>query len=509
MQQAAANLANMDADQIPSATPTRLDEALKYAVSRIEKDPRNVETVIHCLGWDGDLAQTEDRVDRPSDSIRDRTKEIVVRAIMRLREDGFVPDAVERSISLIERSVPILEVELCEALLAAKLSFVKFSCDALLAAVQTFREKPPFEIVRLGRQVGLARSGTSEDISKFAARAQDLVRSRGCANMKELTDDARATFGPNTSERFTEAAVRTVGRFEWLDQESGWFWYVPDRGDGANRLATQIQRILAATPSVRLGEVRSAIRRDNGLGGFAPPLGILAAICRRLVFVQVEGDSVVRAPILVQWNAVLAPNEKIFVDVLQSHGPVLGREEFLEHCLERGMNEETFNQFTSRSAILETRDPNTYALIGATVPVTPTEDMGAESNRDLSASINHGFLSESQVFLAWKLQLPTLQSGVLRVPEPMNTFLEGDYKFNTATNRELGLLHFRQRACWDVRPLLRDMGGDAEDTLVIVVGLRDRRAVGFLGDDDVIAGVVSGADGLPAAVPDADQRVGE
>jgi hypothetical protein len=150
---------------------------------------------------------------------------------------------------LIERSVPILDVDLCEALLNAKLSFIKFSCDALLAAAQAFREKSPFEVVRLGRSFALAKSGTTEGLNQLAARAQNLMLPRGCANMMDLTDDARAMFGPHVSQRLTEAVVRTVGRFEWLDQEKGWFWYMPDRSQCSNRLVNQIQQSPISTRS--------------------------------------------------------------------------------------------------------------------------------------------------------------------------------------------------------------------------------------------------------------------
>jgi hypothetical protein len=509
--QATATWAEKDAERTKGETPVRLDEALKYAVARIEKDPRNVEAIIHYLGWDGHFAEADLRVDQPVDLARERAKQIANRAIERLREEGFVPDAVERSIALIERSVPIIDVELCEALLNAKLSFIKFSCHALLAVVQAFRENSPLEVVKLNRSFALAKPDTIDGLNQLAARAQSLMLSRGCANMMDLTDEARVTFGPYVSQRLTEAVVRTVGRFEWLDQEKGWFWYIPDRLQCSNRLVNQIQQMLAATPRIQLATLRSAIRHHDGLGGFAPPLNVLASICRRLLFVQMDGDTAVRAPGLARWNDVLSPNEKIFADVLQSHGPALGREEFLEHCRKRGMNEDTFNQFTSRSAVLQTVGPSTYALVGATLPAAPTEDIGAEANRDVSASTHHGFLSDGQVFLAWKLQLATLQGGVLRVPEPMNTFLEGDYKLKTVANRELGLLHFCQRACWDVRRLLRDRGGDAADTLVIVLSLQDQRAIGFLGDDDVVASLTAAGDGLPMAGSnaDTDQKAGE
>lgn len=300
---------NFNAERRHHEGPTRLDEALKYAVARIEKDPRSVETIVRYLGWAGRPAEAPPRIGEPSDLARERAKQAAHRTIERLREDGFAPDAVERSIALIEQSVPILDVELSEALMNARLCFIRLSCEALLAATQCFRINPPFEILRLGRTAALVKSGSAAGITQLGARIQELIQSRGCANTLDLIDDARAIFGPNASHRFTEAAVRTGGRFEWLDQETKWFWYIPDRGLSSHRLVNQIQRALAATPRIQLAKLRSAIRRENGFENFTPPLKVLASICRRLLFLQIEGDTAVRVPGMASWDAVLTANE--------------------------------------------------------------------------------------------------------------------------------------------------------------------------------------------------------
>jgi hypothetical protein len=316
----------------------------------------------------------------------------------------------------------------------------------------------------------------------------------------------REIFGHNASEQFTEAAVRTVGRFEWLNQEKGWFWYMPDHGQSSNRMVGQIKRVLAVTPRVQLTELRSAIRGEDRWGSFAPPLNVLASICKRLLFVHLDGDTVARGP-GVRWDGTLGANEMTLLNVLQTHGPVLSREEFSERCRERGMNENTFNHFTSSSAILKEPVSGMFALVGATIPARTIDNTGAACTVDSSASANHGCLSEGRVFLAWKLQLSNLQSGVLRLPEPANTLVEGDYKLNTVTNCELGPIQIRQRACWDVRRLLHYAGGEPDDTLVIVLSLRDRRATGILGDETVVGRAMSGDFGsLMGAPPDVDQQ---
>ena len=85
--------------------PERLDEALRYAVARVEKDPQNVEAIVRHLGWDGKDRCYNDHVDPAIDLPHQHLQNIVARAIAGLRSDGIVPEVVERAIALIERMI--------------------------------------------------------------------------------------------------------------------------------------------------------------------------------------------------------------------------------------------------------------------------------------------------------------------------------------------------------------------------------------------------------------------
>jgi hypothetical protein len=202
---------------------------------------------------------------------------------------------------------------------------------------------------------------------------------------------------------------------------------------------------------------------------------------------------------MAPWGDVLTPNEKIVVDVLQSHGPALARDLLLEQCRIRGMDEVMFDELTSHSPILRAHDASRYTIAGTSLPEATPEELAAAPAGDVSPDVEHGFLSEGQVYLTWKLRASALKSGALRMPEPINTFAEGDYKLKTVANRELGVLYIRQRACWDVRRLLLALGGEVDDTLAIVLDLREHTATGILGYDDVAARVASGWAELAAA----------
>ena len=417
--------------------PGRLNEALSYAVGRIESDARAVAVIMDHFGWGGESLAHDDTPEPTHAGSEKDVARLANRAIGRLRAARFVPEAVGRAIDLTEQSLPILEAELCDLLLNARLCFVRFSCDALASAAAAFRASPPFERVRLGGRNGLVKFGTASRINHLAATANELTQSRGCANIIELTDRARNIFGLNTSQGFTEAVIRTGERFEWLDQETGWFWYIPQPGYASNHLVNQIRRVMAVAPRITLRELRVAIRRDYPLGSFAPPVRVLAAVCSRLICIRLEGDTAVRIDSLQGWDQVLGADEAALVRILQNAPPLLGRAALLAHCLDGGMQEETVNQFIACSAILKTRALDQYGLVGAALPNGSDHPASASGHAGI-ADVSHGFLPKGRVFLAWKVDALALRNGVMRVPEEASNLLEGDYRTHKRRRRRIG-----------------------------------------------------------------------
>src|ERR1700688_724798 len=80
MQKANASTGEIGREQI-ERVPGRLNEALKYAVARIEADPRVVAAIVDYLGWNGGGLRTEHPAGRPSDPAHEPIEKIVDRAI--------------------------------------------------------------------------------------------------------------------------------------------------------------------------------------------------------------------------------------------------------------------------------------------------------------------------------------------------------------------------------------------------------------------------------------------
>jgi hypothetical protein len=377
--------------------PARLDEALRDAVARVETDPRMAEAIARYLGWYGHTRDATHHPGQPIDLAQERAKQGANRAIERLREDGLAPEAVEKSLSLIERSLPLLEMEACEVLMKARLCFTRLTCEALLAAAKCFCPKLPFEMTRLGAAGVLIKPDSTTSLDRLMARAREIVQTRGCANVTQLVQDAQDLLGPNVTERFTEALMRAGGPFEWLDRESSWFWYIPD---GSNRVVQQVQRSLALSGRIKLSMLRSAIRRDNGLGNFTPPTKIIEAVCRRVLGWQIEGDSISQVPAMAQRNDALAPNERLLATILREHGPALERAKLMELCRARGIDDQAFEQLVRPSLLFYENEQGLVASSDTELGTAPTGDA---ENGDPLAARSQALLSEGKVLLAWKL----------------------------------------------------------------------------------------------------------
>ena len=405
-------------DQETDGAPIRLDEALRYAVAQVEKDNHNVELVVAYFGWDGQNPRSVDELSAQFNVPAGHVIKVLARTVNALRDAGLVLEAVTRSIDLAARMLPILDVELCEALLQAQLCYVRLSCAALVAAAELFKGPSPFEEVAIGESRVLVRRGSSECIGELAAFVRHVLETRGCANIGELAEQFGGLVGRRTTQRLSEAVARSAGAFEWLDRESGWFWYVTEQGGRGNPLVNCIRQALAVTPRIAVSQIQLTIEREITS---APPLHVLTAICKRLLFVRIEGETIVRVPSLLVWDVV--KKEATVRKLVRGQGSV------------------------------------------------------------------RGWLSDGRLFVTWKLDEMILQSGVLRVHEPMSSFIEGDYELVTLGNDKLSDIQIRQRACWDTRPLLELRKANAGDTLVLIFDRKRRRATGILGDDEFVAQV--------------------
>ena len=492
--------------------PSRLDEALIFAVRRVEKNARNIALTIRRLGWDGEKRQTLESIGRPLGLTRERVRQIEARTVRKLQRAGFVPDSVTQSIKIAERLTPAVDTEVTRALRDKGLTEKSFGAAGLVTAAEVFVGRARFRAMSWGKRVLLVRTQSTTAVNEIALAARRFVRSRGCANTFDLSDEFREAFSRNPSQAFIAAIVGKHKGFEWLNQDEGWFWYRPKEGRAHNRLINYLKRILAVSATVQLSEIRSALRRNYRTANFAPPVSVLASICDRVAFAQRNADQVMRIEDEIDWNSVLAATEAMFRDILRSHGPVLRREELFDHSLALGMNEHTFNVYSSYSPILSRPATGFYSLVGAQIPPGTIEDLRRLSGAPRAAATDHGWLVDGRVYAVWKVTKSMLYSGILPMPKSITSFVEGNFRLNAIGGESVGNIEVRQTTCWNLRRFFRHLGAEVDDHLGMIFDLKERQCLGLLGDAEAMSDLASGnlpPQGMAMVLEDEDHDDGE
>jgi hypothetical protein len=157
--------------------------------------------------------------------------------------------------------------------------------------------------------------------------------------MIEMTGAACVSLVAGVVSEREQRAVRTseiatwcaaLPGFEWLEQESGWFWFGPEHKTYVRSLARKLLSV--ARQRIDIDEFRDAIARDVGqaqalaLAGFGaavPPIGILEEALKRLPeALPVISQHAIRRRVTIAPEEVLSVAEIATLYALQDAGGV-------------------------------------------------------------------------------------------------------------------------------------------------------------------------------------------
>src|SRR5439155_7010285 len=121
--------------------------------------------------------------------------------------------------------------------------------------------KPRFAIETLHGHRVVVPSTRRHLLERIHQAATAAVSRWGVANVEDL---AAST---STTSALIRQLLPFLPAFKWLDESSGWFWIanVP-----RNSLLTPIRKILAVSPVIDVGELRTGVGRPHRRKGSAP-----------------------------------------------------------------------------------------------------------------------------------------------------------------------------------------------------------------------------------------------
>jgi hypothetical protein len=436
---------------------------------------KRVDAVLRYLGWDGRGGATLQEAGDESGITRERVRQIAGKVVSQLARKTYAP-TLDRTLATLSESV-VLADDAERRWRENGLTEVHFNAEGIIEAAKILKRNCRFKI----RPLENHRFIVDESGDKLIASARRTVR-RTCKRFTVMSlRDLQARVSPHGEcpEADLALAVEGMSGFAWLDRSSGWFWI----DEGYSRLLQRIFKILSVSTEVSLGELRSGVARDRRMAGFAPPVRVLANLCRSVPGVRVENELVIADPPLDS-SKRLGKVERTFASILRQAGGLLAREVFERRCLERGMNRNTFNQYLSYSPIISKYGRGVFGIRGAAVEAGIVEHLRKRvPNQDVLR--DYGYTTDGRIWLGYKLSTGTVASGVVTIPANMSRYIQGDFALKSESGEKLGRLRCQGQRAWSLKPVVQRRGLEAGDFLMLTFALDRREALIGYGPEEL------------------------
>ena len=464
------------------------------------------ERKLEVLGWrcgfDGNGGHTLEECGLHFKVSRERIRQITKPAEDDLKSRAAWTPALDRALQWLETQTPLPLDEVGPKLKDEGIARSELSLRALRRIATLFQRDVPFELDVVGEtsfvQSIHAREGDDvaaqilsqarRQISRWGvATIEDIAATVNEKRMENVQPDLEgvdeATLDVTIDAALVERILSSQSDFVLLDTAAGWFWLSSVTRNG---LVSQIEKVLAVAPRVRIADLRVGVSRHHRRRGFAPPQRVLLELCRQLPRLGVEGDEAfVQNARKLDW--ALSPTEQIMADILHKHGPVMTRVDLERHCSTAGIPRGTFYTYLMHSPIMEKYARSVYGLRGAHVEPGFIESLEPEwTKRRTRVLKDYGWAADGKAWFSYTLSEGMLGNGVCSVPGAMRRFVQGEYALWTADGSYVGKWTCGDYQAWGVGPFLRRRGGEPGDILLLVIDVATRKVVAELGDESLL-----------------------
>lgn len=433
---------------------------------------RDRRIIVSHLGWDGKPPRTLESVGKAYNMTRERVRQICTRIEKTRSSKPFAP-VVDRALNVVARAAPTLATEIESQFFQSRLTQSGFCVEALITAARELGREPSFTIETLYGHRVVIPANRSGILARIDQVARSHIRHWGVATVEDVAAAANAPIS------LAHKLLPILPGFQWLDESCGWFWMENTR---RNSLLTQIRKILAASPVIEVGELRTGVGRHHRKKGFAPPRRVLLEMCRQLSWCRVEGEQIMTSTQL-NLSAILSNSEQIILKVLKLHGPVIQREKFEHLCLESGMNPHSFWVYLSYCPLICRHATSVYGLRGAEVPVGLVESLAPKQRSRSKLIVDYGWTENRNIQILYRISVAMLTNGVVSIPAAMKAFLQGRFELVTCDNSKIGTFVAKENSGWGLGPFFRRRGGEAGDYLSLKFNLSRRTAIVELSDE--------------------------
>ena len=450
---------------------------------------RKAEGIAARLGWSGRAPVTLREAGELMGVTRERVRQIQETVIRRIPEHPIYMPQLDKAIEELRMNTPLSTADAARLLRSSGISRIDFHPASVISMAASFSRSPTFVLDKARGCV--VADNTAEYASLMIGLARRQAGSSGVSNVQEVSAQLRSK-GVDVDEDTTRHYLRSIADFEFLKDD--WFW-CPSGKHERNRLRNVTRKMLSVASPIKVGVLREGAKRaykfrqSSGVGSWplaVPPRSVLRVFYVAHPEFVLRDDDYVEPATPLNYQVELGKTERTLVDVIRSSpASVLDRASFLRGCLRRGMNEYTFNSYSTYSAVVQHVGIDIWSVRGidlnpaAVEAVRRANALGVREKRVL----DHGWTDDGSLWIA--VRLPEVVGNfVFGVPAAVRRFV-ADQSFDAVD--EMGVPSGRIRVLEDgasigYAPFLRRRGADEDDVLVVKFNLSPSRCELRLGD---------------------------
>ena len=462
-----------------------------------DKTGARLEVLAARLGWTGAKHLTLKECSKKLGITRERVRQLQIRAISRIPRHEVLMPQFDRALAVLEENAPIGFEQASLLVHDAGLTATKFHIPSLLDIAELLGKQISLKSKLTGVEGVLVRDEDARMVSQVLPMARKLAGCSGVSSIFQVQDALDVLEYHITEDSLKRVLEGITETCQFLDD--AWF-VITDIPAGRDRLANAVRKMLSVASPQSLGSLREGVRRAfRGRGisysGSHPPVAPPAYILRLYLALSSEfaldGDDVSPTRAL-DYRQEMGESERLMVDVLRSSpSGVLDRRSLAEGCIARGMNENTFNVYTTYSSILEHLGIDLWKLRGVEVdPATVEAVRSANRLRTRERRVlGYEWTEDGKLRLAFRISGWAADTAVFGCPSALQRFLaRSDFECQVKETRQTcGKLGVDERGTiYGCKTFIRRYGLDENDVLVAEFDIGSHVVLLSIGDDGLL-----------------------
>lgn len=449
-------------------------------------DDRQVGALAARMGWTGEPPVTLEAAGRLMGTTRERARQLQARLYKRRPSLPVFMPSLDRALEELGAAAPLTVGQAADALREKGISGIPFHPKSVLSAAEYCGRQPTFDIREVDGTELIVSSTQGQSAPRLAHIALRQAGRYGISNLDEVLAQA-ASEDIEASREETRTFLKASPRFQFLDDD--WFWS-PAVPIERNRLHNTTRGILSVISPMDIASLREGIRRRYRWRR----LHLVAPRAILLKFYEVHPDFVVdgdqvssKTPL--DYRKELGASEQAMVDVLRTvPAGILDRASFLDACLQRGINANTFSVLTTYSSVISHPETDAWSIRGARIdPMALKALLDANARRPRERRmLAYGWSPDGNLWIAYRIASPN--GIVVGIPRPIGPYLSGrEFAAIAEDGSSVGTVVISDElSSWGYAPFLTRRGGDDGDVLVVTFDLLANTAQLRLDAPDVL-----------------------